>query len=57
MLDRLSLYIVHPSNGQRVYLFLDPVHMMKPLRGLFEKFGILYDENDKVIKYNQNDVI
>lgn len=41
-------HIIHPTNGSNVYLFPDPIHMMKLMRNAFKHFGFFLDQHNRV---------
>ena len=46
-------FIFHPTSKHRIYLIPDPVHMFKLLRGTWEKFQVLFNEEGEVNKRKQ----
>lgn len=49
--NNMKTYFPHPSTGEKVCIFIDPCHVIKLIRNTFEKKRLLYDNNDKQIKW------
>lgn len=50
-INNLKTYFKHPSSSEKICVFIDPCHVIKLIRNTFEKKRLLYDENDKQIKW------
>ena len=51
--DNSKIYFPHPcDNTIKIYVLLDPVHMLKLVRNHFESLGEFYCENGEKIKWN-----
>ncbi|KAG6443087.1 hypothetical protein O3G_MSEX002641 [Manduca sexta] len=49
--DNLKTYFIHPSTLDKVYVLVDPCHIIKLIRNTFENKKILYDEDGQLIKW------
>lgn len=50
--DQLKTNFKHPVTGANVFIYLDPVHMLKLVRNSFEKYRQFQDENGNCIRWD-----
>lgn len=48
----IKSYFTHPETKQKVHIFLDPAHMLKLCRNTLGDWGVLYDKNGQLIKWD-----
>lgn len=46
----LKTYFIHPSTSDKVYVIVDPCHVIKVIRNTFENKKLPYDEDDPTYK-------
>lgn len=47
----MKTYFAHPSTGEKVCIFIDPCHVIKLVRNTFEKKRLLFDADNKQIRW------
>lgn len=50
--EQMKSNFPHPITGAKVFVYLDPVHMLKLIRNTFEKYREFQDENGNPIRWD-----
>lgn len=50
-LNNLKTFFPHPTTSEKVCIFIDPCHVIKLIRNTFEKKRLLFDKNNRQIKW------
>lgn len=50
--DSFQTNFKHPVSGENVVLFFDPCHALKLIRNCIAQYGVMINDNDKIIHWN-----
>lgn len=50
--DNLQVYFSHPVSKAKIFVVLDPCHMLKLIRNLFGKLQVIVDGDGNIIKWS-----